>query len=178
MLVITGESLYGKVDQVPGLFYVATRFFYINYIPLVPLGSFVVMEGAEEGEPGRKIGISLKSIVFAWLRMALFVGILSLWAFGGIKAFDVRAGQKPDNGWPLYFVASTGLAFLLWVSYRMTRAKPLRALVMARASGVPPEIVAKYFVFSKDVVALEESRISESRAYASSDSISHNREEQ
>ena len=43
MIIVWGTKLYGKVDEVPGMFHVATRFFHLWYIPLVPLSSAVTM---------------------------------------------------------------------------------------------------------------------------------------
>jgi hypothetical protein len=39
MIIVWGSRLYGKVDAVPGLFHVATRFGHIWYLPLIPMGS-------------------------------------------------------------------------------------------------------------------------------------------
>ena len=69
MIVIHGSRLYGKVDRVPGLFHVATRFFHIYYIPLIPLGSTVVVAETKEGWKGIKVGLSLKSILITWGRI-------------------------------------------------------------------------------------------------------------
>src|SRR5437762_2645960 len=44
MLLVWGSKLYGRVDDVPGMFYVATRFGHLWYLPLIPMGSFVVLE--------------------------------------------------------------------------------------------------------------------------------------
>jgi hypothetical protein len=77
MIIIHGTRLYGKVDQVPGLFFIATSFFYLQFIPLFPLGSFLVLEGTTKeggGFSGRKLGWSGKSIFFAYFRLALFIG--------------------------------------------------------------------------------------------------------
>ena len=41
MIGMFGQRFYGKVDQVPGLFYVATHFAYLNYVPLFPTATYL-----------------------------------------------------------------------------------------------------------------------------------------
>ncbi len=49
MFVVYGTRLYGRVDMIPGLCYVATRFFHIFWIPIIPLGSQIVVEEDHDG---------------------------------------------------------------------------------------------------------------------------------
>jgi hypothetical protein len=65
IIVIFGTRTFGKVDCVPGLCSVATRFFPINFLPLIPPGSYMIFEGTDRGEP---TGLSLKSLALAWGR--------------------------------------------------------------------------------------------------------------
>jgi hypothetical protein len=76
MIIIWGQRMYGRVDAVPGLCYVVTRFFHLWYLPLIPLGSFAVV--AEQGESfmGASVPLSIKSVLVAWLRCALVVGTI------------------------------------------------------------------------------------------------------
>src|SRR5262245_52980403 len=78
MIVIWGKRLFGKCDQVPGVGYVATQFFHIQFLPLVPLQSFVIEEGSEGGDGfrGVPIPLSIKSILFGWLRAGLVIGAI------------------------------------------------------------------------------------------------------
>ena len=43
MIYVYGSRLFGKVDVVPGLFHVQTKFGHFNYIPLIPMQSYVVL---------------------------------------------------------------------------------------------------------------------------------------
>lgn len=147
MFLHVGVSLYGKVDQVPGLFHVATQFIHVSFVPLIPKQSYVVMYGTEKGDKfeGCPIGFNTKSILFAWLRCFLLLGGI----VAGVAAFLVaqRPARGPD-GWHAYSLlfALAGLAFILLVlSYRVTNARPLRALELARRAGVSPEVLAGYF---------------------------------
>ena len=48
MVVVYGTKLCGRVDHVPGVFYVATKFAHCWYLPLVPLGSYAVFEESSD----------------------------------------------------------------------------------------------------------------------------------
>src|SRR5262245_60321164 len=80
MIFIFGTRLFGKVDEVPGMFHVATRFFHIDYVPLFPVQSVVVLEhksGIIGGEfRGVPIPMNFKSIAVAWGRAAAIVAIV------------------------------------------------------------------------------------------------------
>ena len=76
MAVHIGTKLMGKVDEVPQLGHVATQFFHVNYIPLIPTGTYFVLNEAGDEFQGVSIPLSAKSILMAWLRAALFVGFI------------------------------------------------------------------------------------------------------
>jgi hypothetical protein len=83
---------FGKVDRVPGICYVITRFWLFGLIPLIPLGTYLVRDlPGKRGnkmrllwaqpwlleESGNLIGripMSLKSVLLAWLRFGCVVG--------------------------------------------------------------------------------------------------------
>ena len=75
---------YGKVDFVPELFFVATRFVHIFLLPLVPFQSCLVYEGLTEQKselgylnterfttPALHWRFNLKSVLVAWFRTFL-----------------------------------------------------------------------------------------------------------
>ena len=76
MIIIWGSRLFGKVDVVPGLFHVATKFFHVWYLPLIPLGSHLVTEEHEDGWIGIPVGLSGKSVFIAWIRTAAFLATI------------------------------------------------------------------------------------------------------
>jgi hypothetical protein len=43
-----GTRLYGEVDRVPGMFHVSTMFFHVYFLPLWPVGGYVIVERPEE----------------------------------------------------------------------------------------------------------------------------------
>ena len=147
MVIIHGSRLYGKVDQVPGLFYVATMFFYVQFIPLIPYQSFLILDSPKHAGQGRgaRIGLSGKSILFTWLRAACLIGgivFVCLAVATGVQWLDGK-GQPQD------FLAIAGLTLacflLFWGSYRLSRAGITRALKLATQAGVAPEILAQHF---------------------------------
>jgi hypothetical protein len=149
MMVIHGSRLYGKVDQVPGLFYVATMFFHIQFVPLIPYQSMLLLDAPKAAGQGRGIciGLSGKSILFTWLRTASLLGGIIL-AFStlacAIEVLRGRAGQLPG---PLVGLAGLAAACFLffWASYRLSRAGVARALKLATQAGIAPEILAQHF---------------------------------
>lgn len=78
MMVIYGSRLFGKTDQVPGMFHVATKFGHINYIPLIPLESYIVLGQDENNFRGAKISLHWKSVLLAWFRAACYVAAIIL----------------------------------------------------------------------------------------------------
>ncbi|MEZ6055673.1 MAG: hypothetical protein R3C01_03120 [Planctomycetaceae bacterium] len=74
MVIVWGSGLYGKVDEIPGLCHVATKFGHLYYIPLIPVDSVVVFEKTADGWRGIEIGVSLKSVLVAWFRAVMSIG--------------------------------------------------------------------------------------------------------
>ncbi|MBY0456035.1 MAG: hypothetical protein K2V38_01715, partial [Gemmataceae bacterium] len=93
MVIITGEKAYGKVDRVPGLCYVVTMFAHLNFIPLFPLRSYIVIEGSEEGDQfrGKQVAISVKSMAAGYARA--WLGLVALIA-GGVACFGLFEAAK------------------------------------------------------------------------------------
>jgi hypothetical protein len=139
MLYVFGTKTYGKVDHLPGLFYVSTAFFHVNFVPLFPTGSYLVFDDGKER--GMKIGMSGKSIAFAWLRALALVGGVVLIGFG---VFEM-AERHISPALIMIFVGILGVLFF-FLSYKLARPGPRRALRIANEAGIAPEILARYFV--------------------------------
>jgi len=160
-----GIGLFGMVDQVPSECHVATRFFCIG-IPVIPLDSWAVVErkelvsvgflvqtvtglsaGSEGAVNGIRVPFNLRSVLLTYARIALWVlhgpaaaltVILGL--FGLILLFDA-APIGPLQPWQQQTIAglvgtSIGTGFLLWLSYRLTRATPERATELRAMLGL------------------------------------------
>jgi hypothetical protein len=114
MIIIFGEKAYGKVDRVPGVCYVITIFAHLNFIPLVPARSYIVVEGTEEGGQfrGKEIPVSLKSTVAGYVRV--WCGAAAIIA-GCIAGFGLKdaAGALKLNDLTVLGLVVTGIAGLL-----------------------------------------------------------------
>ena len=139
MIYIFGTKTYGKVDHLPGLFYVSTTFFHLNFVPLFPTGSYLIIDDGKER--GMKIGMSGKSIAFAWLRALALAGGVALIGFG---VFELAESLLP----PALIMILVGILGVLFffLSYKLARPGPRRALRIAGQAGIAPEILARYFV--------------------------------
>ncbi len=105
MVVIWGQRMYGRVDRFAGS-HVATRFFHIYYLPLIPLASWLVLE--EQGD-GRFIGVQVplqaRSILSAWLRVASLI----LLAVMGVRALSFPADWARIHSLPAEVGSRLGL---------------------------------------------------------------------
>lgn len=154
-----GTHHYGKVDQVPGLFHVKTKFFHVHFLPLIPLGSYLHLENAAvEGHDGIPIDWSWKSVLFAWVRSTLLTGgaVLTIIALTGLVVLleDIDHWQTVLG----MMLAALVVFVLLYLSFRWTHARPYRALCLAREAGFEPEDVAEFFVHHPALAELEEQR--------------------
>ena len=142
MIFFYGVRNYGKVDHVPGLFYVSTQFAYLQFIPLFPTGTNLIIDGSEQGGGfrGVKLGLSGKSVFFAYLRAATMIGGLVALVLGCIEV-----ARNPLAGGILI---AAGIASLLvfFLTYKISKPSPRRALRLAEEAGIAPEIVAQFFV--------------------------------
>ena len=73
MIFIFGTRLFGKVDEVPGHFHVATEFFHFDYVPLFPVKSWIVTSQDAGRWNGVEIPICRKSMMLAWSRAGAIV---------------------------------------------------------------------------------------------------------
>jgi hypothetical protein len=149
MLIIWGERLYGKVDQVGDLFCVQTRFFHSWYFPFFPLQSFIVVADSDCDDGFRfvPIDMSTKSVLLAWVRGALVVaGIV------GVVYYlrEVPAGKNPVL---LEAGAFLGLILAYALTFLIAKASYKRALELGDHVGIPRHAIAELY-FSP---ALEES---------------------
>jgi hypothetical protein len=135
-MIIFGTRLFGKVDAVPGLFHVATKFAHVNFLPLIPLEGWLVFGEEGNGWRGIQIPMSGKSVAVAWIRFLLIVGgLLSLlFGFIGMNSMQSGGGVMIAVG-GLSLGAFIGSYFWKWIS----RADAERALELAALAGIPEE---------------------------------------
>src|SRR5436305_1786902 len=82
---VHGSRLYGKVDRVEGLFFVATRFIHFCLVPLIPTDSYLVFSQAGDCFRGVTIPLSGKSILVAWMR-AMLLGVVFFLMVAAVKS--------------------------------------------------------------------------------------------
>jgi hypothetical protein len=141
VIIHFGKSQFGKVDQVPGLFYVATDFFHINYIPLIPMSSYVIVEETGAVVP---MPVSVKSVFFAYGRIPLMVGgILSVLC----APFLAHLGLVDGEWFPLVVIVLAGMLFFvgLYASYLFAHASPRRTLRIANHAGLSRARLVSHF---------------------------------
>ena len=133
--MVIGERPYGKCDVVPELFYVATWFTHINYLPLTPLETRLVL--GQQGETYRVIAmrLSIKSIFWAWSRtvsggVAIIAGISALGSW--------VASPHPDaSGVQALVTAISGMYFAFAMLYPRRRMPSYaRACKLAEIAGL------------------------------------------
>jgi hypothetical protein len=137
MVIIWGTTHAGKVDEVPGMFHVVTQFGHLYYIPLIPTGSYIVLEkNSDGGFRGVSIPISFKSWLIAWLRAACVVGTIAMTILTAVMLADVP--KHPFNWIGPLFLDGV-LITLLVLSYKLKfirRASYERAVDLARRVGL------------------------------------------
>lgn len=132
-MIVFGTRLYGKVDDVAGYFHVATAFFHIWYVPLIPLGSHLVVRESGEGWEGVPVRLSLKSVAVAWVRG---------FAIAGAVVFAI-IGLTEGTGWNRSLLRALGCAalFAVLMLYKgFRRASYERAVELAEQANLPPGI--------------------------------------
>jgi len=138
MVIVWGTINAGKVDEVPGqLFHVMTQFGHVYYIPLIPTGSFVVLEKtADGGFRGAPIPLSFKSILTGWLRGGSIVAILGSIVATAIMLLDPKAAPY---AWILPVLIGLAAVIALILSYQLqffTAASYERAKELAQHVGL------------------------------------------
>jgi hypothetical protein len=169
MAVHIGTKLMGKVDEVPRLGYVATQFFHVNYLPLIPTGTYFVLGEAGDEFQGVAIPFSPKSILMAWLRAALFLAFILAVVFTIIAVADKKtpAAIGLGVGGGLVIAAFCATYYIPFIS----RAGYHRAIELGRRVGATDEFLLMLEVeYGRKTAAeadLELERIEEQRAVAS-----------
>lgn len=141
-MIVYGTRLLGKVDEVPGLFHVATRFFHVSFLPLFPTSSWIIVDGSKQSGimssswSGLQLPtLSWSSIGTAWLRTLLIYGAGAL----VYLAFATGHEGPPKLVAPLLMALLCVAAF--FYSYRLNRMTLERIEEFAQTPGVPRELV-------------------------------------
>jgi hypothetical protein len=136
MAIVFGTRPYGKCDVVPELFYVATWFFHIDYVPLIPTGSRLILGRSGNSYQVVKLPLSIKSLFLAWARMAFCIGMIGTWWWAIMTIAD--PGMARDMGVVMRIVVAvfTTLVFVFLMVYpRRKMPSYERACQLATIAG-------------------------------------------
>jgi len=138
MVIVWGTTHAGKVDEVPGgLFHVVTRFGHVYYIPLIPTGSYIVLEKtADGGFRGAPIPLSFKSILAGWIRGLGIVAIIGAVIGTIVTLTDKKVGPM---AWVLPVMIGVVATAAIILSYKLkffTEASYERAKELAQRVGL------------------------------------------
>jgi hypothetical protein len=146
--VWTGRLPYGKCDIVPGEFFVATEFQHIAWLPIIPIQSWVIIDGSIQSYDdlvdsfkltweGVPIRFSVKSFFVAWVRTCLLILAIG----GGLYLLFLLllwiGGNRPfmETGVTLGVIAASlsgyGISFKV-VCANAERADYLRRLIASK----------------------------------------------
>lgn len=143
-VIFYGARLYGRVHEVPGVFYVSTRFLHVFFVPLIPTASWIVLDDKREvswlgaDRKGLALGcIRWRSVGMAWLRLLLLlVGVAS----GLSAAVQISLGAslwKTALGVVVLGACLLGTAY----SYRTSKATLKTLDQLAVLPGVPKSLI-------------------------------------
>ena len=137
-VIIYGVHLLGKTDEVPGVFYIKTKFFHIYYIPLCPVKSYLVLEEDHRSRRngtfrGIEIPLHGKSVWLAYLRTIAVLGSIASFVSAMILATDPWE-WKNRPGVMILIVSSffIGIALTIFLLCR----KPLQYASCERATEI------------------------------------------
>lgn len=144
-MFIAGDSWYGRVDRVRGLFHVKTRFLHVWWVPVVPRESWLVDDAS--GKQGRLIQMSWKSVFVAWTRTAtgclfVFIGLMLVPIF---EADPKKTTVSPWVSAGIILAILAALAGVYALTYRWARPSEQRARELAKLVGLDPDEVAERF---------------------------------
>jgi hypothetical protein len=168
MIIIWGARLYGKVDEVPGMFHVATKFGHVWYIPLIPMGSHIVLERTGQGWRGLPVPLSGKSILAAWLRGLGIAGMIFS-AIGMMVTATDPKGYGPLMTAATVFAVALGVTIFAFCSKSLRHASYERAVQLGEKLGLSDE--------GRILLELRFNRITQEQAKAALEEAAKDRQE-
>lgn len=137
MVIISGTRMAGKVDAVPRVGYVSTRFFHLYWVPLIPLQSFLVFSEDGDNVNGVPIRLNLKSVIVGWLRGGSWLAMLVA-PFLAVLTYLDHHPAHAAVALGIWVLAALLLPLLhYWPGVR--EANYERAIDLANRAGLSPE---------------------------------------
>jgi len=153
--MVHGTKPFGKCDVVPALFHIETTFQHLNFIPIFPLRSHLVMQrgvGPYVGGYSRvDLPLQWNSILYAWIRAASFLGS----AIGLLMMMISIQDHVVSIGRGLFAVMGVMLvASMLWPRIRKPSFE--RACSLAQAAGITEKgWAALHIIYGKELPQLQ-----------------------
>lgn len=136
-----GTAVYGRVDHVDGVFFVATEFAHVNGVPIAPAVSFVYFAHPGNGPARVPIDLCAKSVLLVYFR-ALCLCVAAVLGILAIVFYD--APRQELRAWTITLMLSSAAPILIaagsYLRY-FTAARSQRAKTIARQIGLPARIV-------------------------------------
>jgi hypothetical protein len=137
MVIISGTRMAGRVDAIPRVGYVSTRFFHLYWVPLLPLQSFLVFSEEDDDINGVPIGLNWKSVLVGWLRGGLWLTLVAAPLLAVMTYLDHHP-KHAAAAIAIWLLAAAAL-LLLYFWGGICEAKYERALELAQRAGLSPE---------------------------------------
>ncbi|HEX2571365.1 MAG TPA: hypothetical protein VH877_17535 [Polyangia bacterium] len=145
MIIVYGNRLYGTVERC-GTSRIATRFFHIYGMPLLPLGSVLVTEEGEDNSyRGIPLGLHLRSLLAGYARLWLplvAVGML----IAALSGSETYAMDEEGISGKVVALAGLGIAGLVgsiwaWVRFgKLSLEERAQRMVYADFTGIPADV--------------------------------------
>ena len=131
--------LFGMVDRVPKVCYVATLFIHMHLFPLIPVRSYLILEPSRRDRHyGWPIPLCRRSVLMAWLRPVL-LGALGVSALATLIAAGEVIDHKADALPLVICAAALAVSIILCpVSVLSNRAGLARAIALGTRLGMEP----------------------------------------
>ena len=137
-----GDDYYGKVDWVPGLFYVRTRFLHVWWFPLIPRESYLFLEQPDAaGNPvALPIPLRWQSVWFAWLRACVAL-LIVFFLFAGTAIWEDPYQSAKAHGivMAVTWLIAAALGYVYFLLWRRSAATLSRAIELGLLLGLRPE---------------------------------------
>jgi hypothetical protein len=143
MIIYGINRLYGRTDRIPGLLFVGTAFFHLFFIPIIPMGSYLVMVKDDEFDSfrGIKIPFSIKSWLYGWGRAAALLTLpIVAWGFYAAYTTNIYSDSTYTHwslspGWNGFLAVGIAIA-AWWIMRKTSVASEARQAELMRIAGL------------------------------------------
>ena len=144
MIVVFGSTLYGKVESVPRVGHIATRFLHFLFIPLFPTGSWLVVHKSARTAGGAE-AIKLPAMHWGSGGMGFLRFLLLVIIYGLAIVIATKVGlARPWSQTAPLIVGALACAGGFLGSYRLMRPRRETFEAMRGASAIPSALLERF----------------------------------